>query len=256
MQAKTAAVREVVSAEEWQARVDLAACYRLAALFGWDDMVDTHTSARVPAPKPLFRTNPYGLMFDEITASSLVKVDLDGNQLTKSDYSITPAGFTIHSAIHEVREDAGCVLHLHTPDGTAVASCMEGLLPLNQTAQFVTHDLAYHDYEGVALDHDERPRLQKDLGNKNHMLLRNHGTLTVGRSVASAFERMYHLERACTMQVRTRMLGPTAYPVEQAVIDKNEQLFGNADFAERRSTNLVWPPLLRKLDRIDPSYKT
>src|SRR5467141_3113129 len=157
-------------------------------------------------------------------------------------YSINPAGFTIHSAIHEVREDAGCVLHLHTPDGTAVASCMEGLLPLNQTAQFVTHDLAYQDYEGVALDHDERPRLQKDLGNKNHMLLRNHGTLTVGRSVASAFERMYHLERACTMQVRTRMLGPTAYPVEETVIDKNEQMFSNADRAELRSTQLVWPP--------------
>ena len=160
------------------------------------------------------------------------------------------------AAIHEVREDAGCVLHLHTPDGTAVASCMEGLLPMNQTAQFVTHDLAYHDYEGVALDHDERPRLQKDLGSKNHMLLRNHGTLTVGRSVASAFERMYHLERACTMQVRTRMLGPAAYPVEQAVIDRNAQLFHNADFAERRSTELVWPPLLRKLDRTDPGYKS
>jgi ribulose-5-phosphate 4-epimerase/fuculose-1-phosphate aldolase len=132
---------------------------------------------------------------------------------------------------------------------------MEGLLPLNQTAQFVTHDLAYHDYEGVALDHDERPRLQNDLGNKNHMLLRNHGTLTVGRSVASAFERMYHLERACSMQVRTRMLGPSAYPIEQAVIDKNTELFGNPDRAELRSTNLVWPPLLRKLDRIDPSYR-
>ena len=126
------------------------------------------------------------------------------------------AGFTIDSAIHEVREDAGCVLHLHTPDGTAVASCMEGLLPLNQTAQLVTFDLAYHDYAGIALDHDERPRLQKDLGNRNHMLLRNHGTRTVGRSVASAFERMFHLERACTTQVRTRMLGPVAYPVDQA----------------------------------------
>ena len=148
------------------------------------------------------------------------------------------------------------MLHLHTPDGTAVASCMEGLLPMNQTAHFVTHDLAYHDYEGVALDHDERPRLQKDLGNKNHMLLRNHGTLTVGRSVASAFERMYHLERACTMQVRTRMLGPTAYPIEKAVVDKNETMFSNADGLELRSTNLVWPPLLRKLDRIDPSYRT
>ena len=188
-------------------------------------------------------------------ASSLVKVDLDGNQLTKSDYNINPAGFTIHSAIQEVREDAGCVLHLHTLDGTAVSSCSEGLLPLNQTAQFVTHDLAYHDYEGVALDHDERPRLQKDLGNKNHMLLRNHGTLTVGRSVASAFERMYHLERACSMQVRTMMLGPRAYPVEPSVIDKNAQVFGNPDRAELRSTDLVWPPLLRKLDRIDPSYR-
>ena len=176
---------------EWNQRVNLAACYRLVAHYGWDDLVDTHISARVPGPEHHFLINPYGLMFDEITASSLVKVDLDGNQLTKSAYSINPAGFTIHSAIHEVREDAGCVLHLHTPDGTAVASCMEGLLPLNQTAQLVTHDLAYHDYEGIALDHDERPRLQKDLGTKNHMLLRNHGTLTVGRSVASAFERMY-----------------------------------------------------------------
>jgi len=128
-------------------------------------------------------------------------------------------------------------------------------LPLNQTAHFVTHDLAYHDYEGVALDHDERPRLQRDLGDKNHMLLRNHGTLTVGRSVASAFERMYHLERACSMQVRTRMLGPAAYAVEPSVIDKNEALFHNADRAELRSTSLVWPPLLRKLDRIDPSYR-
>src|SRR4029077_11182846 len=151
---------------------------------------------------------------DEITASSLVKVDLDGNQLTRSAYSINPAGFTIHSAIHEVREDAGCVLHLHTPDGTAVASCMEGLLPLNQTTQLVTFDLAYHDYEGIALDHDERPRLQKDLGNKNHMLLRKQGTLTVCPSVFSSLERMFLLERACSIQVRTRMLGPLVYPVD------------------------------------------
>ncbi|MDR3464677.1 MAG: class II aldolase/adducin family protein [Xanthobacteraceae bacterium] len=248
--------RTGMTAAEWAQRVKLAAAYRLVAFYGWDDLVDTHISARVPGPEHHFLINPYGLMFDEITASSLVKVDLQGNQLTKSDYSINPAGFTIHSAIHEVREDAGCVLHLHTPDGTAVASCMEGLLPLNQTAQLVTGDLAYHDYEGIALDHDERPRLQRDLGTKNHMLLRNHGTLTVGRSVASAFERMFHLERACTMQVRTRMLGPTAYPVERAVIDKNERLVSNLDAMERRATQLVWPPLLRKLDRIDPGYKT
>jgi ribulose-5-phosphate 4-epimerase/fuculose-1-phosphate aldolase len=243
-----------VTPAEWAQRVNLAACYRLIAHYGWDDLVDTHISARVPGPEHHFLINPYGLMFDEITASSLVKVDLDGNQLTKSQYSINPAGFTIHSAIHEVREDAGCVLHLHTPDGTAVSSCTEGLLPLNQTAQLVTYDLAYHDYEGIALDHDERPRLQKDLGTKNHMLLRNHGTLTVGRSVASAFERMFHLERACTMQVRTRMLGPT-YPVDQAVVDKNSALLSNPERQELRSTTLVWPPLLRKLDRLDPSYK-
>jgi ribulose-5-phosphate 4-epimerase/fuculose-1-phosphate aldolase len=241
---------------EWQQRVNLAACYRLVALYGWDDLVDTHISARVPGPEHHFLINPYGLMFDEITASSLVKVDLHGNQLTESEYSINPAGFTIHSAIHEVREDAACVLHLHTLDGTAVSSSAEGLLPLNQTAQLVTHDLAYHDYEGIALDHDERPRLQKDLGNHNHMLLRNHGTLTVGRSVASAFERMYHLERACSMQVRTRALGTPVHPVEETAIEKNAELLSNRDRAELRATNLVWPPLLRKLDRIDPSYRT
>ena len=244
-----------ITEAEWNQRVDLAACYRLIAYYGWDDLIDTHISARVPGPDHHFLINPFGLMFDEITASSLVKVDLDGNQLTKSSYGINPAGFTIHSAVHEAREDAGCVIHLHTYDGTAVASSKDGLLPLNQTAQLVTFDLAYHDYEGLALDHDERPRLQRDLGNKNCMLLRNHGTLTVGRSVASAFERMFHLERACTMQVRTLMQGPVAYPVDQAVIDKNEMLLSNSDRAELRSTRLVWPALLRKLDRIDPSYR-
>lgn len=241
---------------EWQQRVNLAACYRLVALYGWDDLVDTHISARVPGPEHHFLINPYGLMFDEITASSLVKVDLHGNQLTESEYSVNPAGFTIHSAIHEVRADAICVLHLHTLDGTAVSSSAEGLLPLNQTAQLVTHDLAYHDYEGIALDHEERPRLQKDLGDHNHMLLRNHGTLTVGRSVASAFERMYHLERACSMQVRTRALGTPVHPVEEIAIEKNTELLANRDRAELRATNLVWPPLLRKLDRELPGYRS
>ena len=154
-----------------------------------------------------------------------------------------------------MREDAGCVIHLHTLDGVAVSSCADGLLPLNQIAQYVTHDLAYHDYEGVALDHDERPRLQRDLGTKNHMLLRNHGTLTVGRSVASAFERMYHLERACSIQVRTRTLGATAYPVRDEVVDKNAKLFDNQDRVELRSNQLVWPPLLRRLDRVNPGYR-
>ncbi|WP_316167036.1 MULTISPECIES: class II aldolase/adducin family protein [unclassified Bradyrhizobium] len=244
-----------MSEAEWSQRVNLAAAYRLVALFGWDDLVDTHISARVPGPEHHFLINPYGLLFEEITASSLIKVDLYGNQLSESEYSINPAGFTIHSAIHEVREDAGCVIHLHTLDGVAVSSCADGLLPLNQIAQYVTHDLAYHDYEGVALDHDERPRLQRDLGSKNHMLLRNHGTLTVGRSVASAFERMYHLERACSIQVRTRTLGPSAYPVRDEVIDKNAKLFDNEDRVELRSTQLVWPPLLRRLDRLNPGYR-
>src|ERR1700741_3715376 len=214
---------------EWNQRINLAACYRLIAHYGWDDLVDTHISARGPGPEHHFLINPYGLMFDEITASSLVKVDLAGNQLTTSQYSINPAGFTIHSAIHEVREDAGCVLHLHTIDGTAVSSGPDGLLPLNQTAQLVTHDLAYQSYKAIALAHDARPRLQRDLGTKNHMLLRNHGTLTVGRSVASAFERMFHLERACTMQVGTRMRGPVAYPIDPAVVAKNAQLFSDPD---------------------------
>ena len=240
---------------EWSQRVNLAAAYRLVAMFGWDDLVDTHISARVPGPEHHFLINPYGLLFEEITASSLIKVDLYGNQLSESQYSINPAGFTIHSAIHEVREDAGCVIHLHTLDGVAVSSCADGLLPLNQIAQYVTNDLAYHDYEGVALDHDERPRLQRDLGTKNHMLLRNHGTLTVGRSVASAFERMYHLERACSIQVRTRTLGATAYPVRDEVVDKNAKLFDNQDRVELRSNQLVWPPLLRRLDRVNPGYR-
>src|SRR5260370_19712114 len=189
-EARLKAVPSDMTEAEWSQRVNLAACYRLVAHYGWDDLVDTHISARVPGPEHHFLINPYGLMFDEITASSLVKVDLDGNQLTASPYSINPAGFTIHSAIHQAREDAGCVLHLHTPAGTAVASCMEGLLPMNQTPHLVTHDLAYHDYEGIALDHHHPPRLPKTLAPTNPILLRNHGTLTVGRSVASAFERM------------------------------------------------------------------
>ncbi|GAC1334570.1 MAG: class II aldolase/adducin family protein [Beijerinckiaceae bacterium] len=247
-------VMEGMSEAEKAQRVDLAACYRLVALYGWDDLVFTHISARVPGPEHHFLINPYGMMFEEITASSLVKVGMDGNAIGNSPYPVNPAGFTIHSAVHEVREDAGCVMHLHTPDGTAVATSSEGLLPLNQTAQFVVADLAYHDYEGVALDHDERPRLQKDLGTKNTMLLRNHGTLTVGKTCADAFLRMYFLERACTMQVRTRALGGKDYPTEMSVIEKNIALsqgegLGNA------AKQLVWPALMRKLDRTDPSFR-
>jgi len=241
------------AAAERAIRIDLAAAYRLVALYGWDDLIFTHISARIPGPQHHFLINPYGMMFEEITASSLVKIGLDGHPIGEARYPVNPAGFTIHSAVHEVRADAGCVIHLHTPDGTAIATCAEGLQPLNQTAQLAIGDLAYHDYEGVALDHAERPRLQADLGAHNLMLLRNHGTLTVGRTCAEAFTRMYFLERACTMQVRTRACGGD-YPTAEAVIEKNIALSraqGMTDVANK----LVWPALLRKLDRIDPSYK-
>ena len=245
-----------VEATEAAIRVDLAACYRLVAMYGWDDLIFTHISARIPGPEHHFLINPYGLMFEEITASSLVKIDMKGAAIGTSPYSVNPAGFTIHSAVHEVREDAGCVMHLHTPDGTAVSTSSEGLLPLNQTAQLVLPDLAYHDYEGVALDLDERPRLQRDLGTKNIMLLHNHGTLTVGRTCGEAFVRMYFLERSCTMQVRTRMLGGVEedYPTAPNVIEKNADLTrsgGLSVVAEK----LVWPALLRKLDRVNSGFR-
>ena len=242
------------TAAERAIRIDLAAAYRLVALEGWDDMIFTHISARIPGPEHHFLINPYGMLFEEITASSLVKVGMDGKPIGESRYPVNPAGFTIHSAVHEAREDAACVMHLHTLDGTAVATSREGLLPLNQTAQLVVGDLVYHDYEGVALDHAERPRLQQDLGTRNMMLLRNHGTLTVGRSVADAFMRMYFLERACSMQVRTRILGNDDYPTAQPVIDKNVALSqsGGMTFL---ANELLWPALLRKLDRLDPSFR-
>ena len=235
---------------EWNQRVNLAACYRLIAHYGWDDLVDTHISARVPGPEHHFLINPYGLMFDEITASSLVKVDLDGNQRTSSAYSINPAGFTIHSAIHEVREDAGCVIHLHTPDGTAVASCPEGLLPLNQTAQLVTFDLAYHDYEGIALHHDERERLVADLGDKEVLLLRNHGTLAVGRTAADCWVNMFYLERACLQQVMALSGGREGI----LIAPKAAQEEVRSQVSRGIGGGLAWPGALRRLDRSNPGY--
>jgi ribulose-5-phosphate 4-epimerase/fuculose-1-phosphate aldolase len=243
-----------ISDSERAIRIDLAAAYRLVALYGWDDLIFTHISARIPGPEHHFLINPYGMMFEEITASSLVKIGLDGKPLGHSRHPVNPAGFTIHSAIHEVREDAGCVLHLHTLDGTAVATSQLGLQPLNQTAQLVIGDLAYHEYEGVALDHAERPRLQHDLGTKNLMLLRNHGTLAIGRTCGEAFMRMYYLERACSMQVRTRMLGTADHPTAQSVIDTNIAL-GRGSGMGYLADHLVWPALLRKLDRLSPNYR-
>ncbi|MEY2660479.1 MAG: hypothetical protein RLZZ123_1651 [Pseudomonadota bacterium] len=244
-----------MSPSEKSVRRDLAACYRLVAMYGWDDLIFTHISARVPDEPGHFLINPYGMLFEEITASSLVKIDLQGQVVGVSNYPVNPAGFTIHSAIHEVRHDAACVMHLHTLDGTAVSTATHGLLPLNQTAQLVCAALAYHDYEGVALDLAERPRLQQDLGQKDMMLLRNHGTLTLGRTCAEAFMKMYFLERACSMQVRTLSGVSVAqtYPTAPEVIAKNAALMegsGSADLANK----LVWPALIRKLQRHSPDF--
>src|ERR1700754_4282873 len=194
-------VREQVSPEEWQARVDLAAAYRLVALYGWDDLIFTHLSARVPGPDQPFLLNPYGMLFEEVTASSMVKIDLDGKKVMDSPYQINPAGFTIHSAVHAAREDALCVIHLHTKCGIAVSAQKNGLLPLSQQAMFALASMSYHDYEGLALNDEEKPRLVADLGKKTFLILRNHGLLTVGPTVADAFLSMFLLQRECRIQI-------------------------------------------------------
>ncbi|MDA1100895.1 MAG: class II aldolase/adducin family protein [Proteobacteria bacterium] len=250
-------MQQKVSAAEWQARVDLAACYRLVAHYGWTDMILTHLSARVPdtigAPGgECFLINPMGYLFHEITASSLVKVDLDGTILSETEDEINPAGFTIHSAVHGARPDAGCVMHLHTNDGVAISAQAHGLLPVTQTAMIIGAGLAYHDYEGIALDHDERKRLVANLGDSNVMILRNHGTLTCGPNVASAFYSMYTLERACTMQVRA-LAGGTKLniPSDNAIEMVKKQVSGGNLWL----ANKAWPALLRMLDAQDPSYR-
>jgi ribulose-5-phosphate 4-epimerase/fuculose-1-phosphate aldolase len=250
---KTLTVHEQVSEEEWQIRVDLAAAYRLVAYYGWDDLIFTHISARVPGLEHHFLLNPYSMMFNEITASSLVKVDLDGNIVMESPYRINPAGFTIHSAIHAAREDALCVMHLHTEYGTAVSAQKSGLLPISQPALSPLSSLAYHDYEGVAVNEDEKPRLVADLGDKSSMILRNHGLLTVGRTSADAFLAMFILERACKIQILAQSGG-----TELVLIPESIQASFTAQskiVTKGLGGQLVWPALLRKLDRIDPLYR-
>lgn len=242
---------EPVDEIERRLRTDLAAAYRLVALFGWDDLLATHLSVRLPGPEHRFLINPLGLLFEEITASSLVKIDLDGNIVGSSPHRVNPAGFTIHSAVHAARADARCVIHLHTINGIAVSSQAQGLLPINQTAMLMNGRLAYHDFEGIALNHAERPRLVADLGNNNAMILRNHGTLAVGTSIADAFQTIYFLERACAIQVAAQAGGAalrTPDAAIQALVTKQVADFG--DLAER----LLWPALLRRLDRVNPGY--
>jgi ribulose-5-phosphate 4-epimerase/fuculose-1-phosphate aldolase len=246
-------VRKQVSDEEWKVRVDLAACYRLIAMYGWDDLIFTHVSACVPGADEHFLINAYGLLFEEMTASSLIKVDLDGNKVIDSPYPVNPAGFTIHSAVHEARDDVGCVLHTHTKAGVAVSAQQDGLLPLSQIALVALASIGYHDYEGIALSAEEKPRLVADLGEKTLLILRNHGLLAVGPTIPDAFLAMYALETACQTQIMAQSSGATLVQVSPQI------LAGIAAQAEQVTKGLggelAWPGLLRKLDRKDPSYR-
>ena len=244
-----------VPEEEWKVRVDLAAAYRLVAYYGWDDLIFTHLSARLPGPEHHFLLNPYNLMFEEVTASSLVKVGLDGVPVEPSPFITNPAGFTIHSAIHMARPDAQAVIHLHTPHGQAVSAHSEGLLPLTQTAMLVREDVAYHDYEGVAVDLDERERIVADLGDKGAMLLRNHGTLAVGETVGEAFLKIYFLERACQAQILALSAGEANLnnpPQGAPEVTAQQGRVG----LRMAAGALAWPALLRKAHRLDPDFAT
>lgn len=242
-----------VSEQEWQLRCDLAACYRLVALYGWTDLVFTHISARIPGPEHHFLINPYGLLFEEITASSLVLVDQEGNQVRESGFPVNKAGFVIHSAVHAARADVQCVLHTHTRAGVGVSAQRGGLLPVSQQASFVLASLGYHDYEGVALRDDEKPRLQADLGAGSFLMLRNHGLLTVGQTIADAFLAMYLFESACQIQLAAQA-GGDLLAIDPRILD------GVADAArvqtEGMGGSFVWPALLRKLERLGSDYRS
>ncbi|MDO6558984.1 class II aldolase/adducin family protein [Paraglaciecola chathamensis] len=246
------AVKQQVSEQEWKARVDLAAAYRMVAHYGWDDLIFTHISARVPGPEHHFLINPYGMMFDEVTASSLVKVNLQGEKVMESDYDINPAGFVIHSAVHEAREDAQCVMHLHTTAGIAVSTQKQGLLPLSQQSLFALSSMSYHEYEGVALNPDEKKRLVADLGSTNFMILRNHGLLTCANSIADAFLGMFLLQRSCEIQLQAQASGQELIPIPEQILAgiraQAQQVTRSAGGA------LAWPGILRQLDRTNPGY--
>jgi ribulose-5-phosphate 4-epimerase/fuculose-1-phosphate aldolase len=244
-----------VSEDEWKVRVDLAAAYRLIAHYGWDDLIFTHLSARIPGSEHHFLLNPYNLMFEEVTASSLVKVDMNGLPVEPTPFITNPAGFTIHSAIHMAREDAHAVIHLHTPHGQAVSAHGDGLMPLTQTAMLIRDEVAYHDYEGVAVDLDERERIIADLGQKGAMLLRNHGTLAVGETVGEAFLRIYFLERACQAQILALSAGEgnlSNPPQGSPEVTAQQGKIG----LKLAAGALAWPALLRKAHRLDPSFAT
>lgn len=244
-------MRNQVSEQEWQLRVELAACYRLVAEFGWDDLIFTHISVRIPGPEHHFLINPYGMMFDEITASDLIKIDQNGNKLQDTPHSVNHAGFIIHSCIHEARHDVGCIIHTHTRAGVAVSAQKNGILPISQQSTYVLSSLAYHDYEGVAVREDEQPRLQQDLGEATFLVLRNHGLLTVGKTVADAFLSMYALETTCQIQLAAQSGGSELIHIESKIVSSITE----AVKTQGVNGSIVWQALLRKLDRIDPRYK-
>jgi len=246
-------IKSQVSDVEWQTRIDLAACYRMVAHYGWDDLVFTHISARVPGPQHHFLINPYGMLFEEVTASSLVKVDLQGNKAMPSDFDINPAGFVIHSAVHEARDDAKCVMHLHTTAGVAISTLKEGLKPYSQQSLFALASLSYHEYEGVALNVEEKARLVADLGSTNFMILRNHGLLTCTDSIPDTFLAMFILQRACEIQLK-------AQATNEPLVTINAQILAGIKMQASEVTNaaggkLAWPGILRKLDRMCPDFK-
>lgn len=246
-------VKQTVSSAEWELRVNLAAAYRLVALFGWDDLVFTHISARVPGPERQFLINPYGMMFDEMTASSLVKIDPEGRKVLESPYENNPAGFTIHGCIHAAREDAHCIMHVHSLNGVAVSAQREGVLPISQQSLFVLASLAYHDYEGLALNPDEQPRLVTDLGKKSFLMLRNHGLLTVGSTPAEAFLHMYLFEATCAIQLRAQSGGKELIRIDDAILRGIRA--AAAQVTRGQGSALIWPGLLRRLDRLNPGYR-
>ena len=246
-------VQHDVTEQEWQMRVNLAACYRLIASYGWDDLVFTHISARVPDTEDEFLINPYGLLFEEITASNLVKVNQAGEKVSPSEYDVNPAGFTIHSAVHEARSDAHCVLHLHTSDGVAVSTQKQGLLPISQQSLFPLSNLAYHDYEGIALNPEEKVRLVADLGNAHFMILRNHGLLTCASSVADAFLYMYIMQKACEIQIKAQSSGNELTPIPAQILAGIQA--ASDEVTKGANGDIAWPALLRKLRRTDPSFE-
>lgn len=248
----TSSVKSQVSDAEWKMRVDLAACYRAVAMYGWDDLIFTHISARVPGPEHHFLINPYGMMFDEVTASSLVKVDLQGDKVMASDYDINPAGFTIHSAVHEAREDARCVMHLHTVEGVAVSVLEDGLQAYSQQSLFPLAALSYHNYEGVALNPEEKVRLVEDLGDTQFMILRNHGLLTCADNIPDAFLFMFILQRACEIQIKAQSTGQKLIAIPEPIL---KGIRAQASTVTKQAGGaLAWPGILRRLDRQNPGY--